>query len=173
MKKADGSSSTFLNHGVRQLEYFVAVAEERHFTKAAQRLMVSQSGLSASVRALERELGAALFTRTTRSVELTGAGRALLDRGDPHPGGRPRRARRGGGGAGPAARQPLGGHRAVRDRWTSARCWPGSGRARERRGAAAAGGFGGARPGRGGRAAGPGVRHAAGPAAGGRYGCCR
>ena len=62
----------------RQLEYFVAVAEERHFTKAAQRMMVSQSGLSASVRALERELGAALFTRTTRSVELTGAGRALL-----------------------------------------------------------------------------------------------
>jgi len=62
----------------RQLEYFVAVAEERHFTKAAQRMLVSQSGLSASVRALERELGAALFTRTTRSVELTGAGRALL-----------------------------------------------------------------------------------------------
>jgi len=63
---------------LRQLEYFVAVAEERHFTKAAQRMMVSQSGLSASVRALERELGATLFTRTTRSVELTGAGRALL-----------------------------------------------------------------------------------------------
>jgi DNA-binding transcriptional LysR family regulator len=63
---------------LRQLEYFVAVAEERHFTKAAARLLVSQSGLSASVRALERELGAALFTRTTRSVELTGAGRALL-----------------------------------------------------------------------------------------------
>ncbi|WP_254885966.1 LysR family transcriptional regulator [Streptomyces sp. NA02950] len=63
---------------LRQLEYFVAVAEERHFTKAAQRMMVSQSGLSASVRALERELGAPLFVRTTRSVELTGAGRALL-----------------------------------------------------------------------------------------------
>jgi DNA-binding transcriptional LysR family regulator len=63
---------------LRQLEYFVAVAEERHFTRAAQRMVVSQSGLSASVRSLERELGAALFTRTTRSVELTGAGRALL-----------------------------------------------------------------------------------------------
>lgn len=63
---------------LRQLEYFVAVAEDRHFTKAAQRMRVSQSGLSASVRALERELGATLFTRTTRSVELTGAGRALL-----------------------------------------------------------------------------------------------
>jgi DNA-binding transcriptional LysR family regulator len=63
---------------LRQLEYFVAVAEERHFTRAAQRMVVSQSGLSASVRALERELGATLFTRTTRSVELTGAGHALL-----------------------------------------------------------------------------------------------
>jgi DNA-binding transcriptional LysR family regulator len=63
---------------LRHLKYFVAVAEERHFTRAAQRLMVSQSGLSASVRALERELGAQLFVRSTRSVELTGAGRALL-----------------------------------------------------------------------------------------------
>ncbi|WP_419998604.1 LysR family transcriptional regulator [Streptomyces boninensis] len=63
---------------LRQLEYFVAVAEERHFTRAAQRMLVSQSGLSAAVRALERELGAPLFVRTTRSVELTGAGRALL-----------------------------------------------------------------------------------------------
>ncbi|MFJ2554772.1 MULTISPECIES: LysR family transcriptional regulator [unclassified Streptomyces] len=63
---------------LRHLEYFVAVAEERHFTRAAQRLMVSQSGLSASVRSLERELGAPLFVRSTRRVELTGAGRALL-----------------------------------------------------------------------------------------------
>ncbi|MYV54285.1 LysR substrate-binding domain-containing protein [Streptomyces sp. SID3212] len=63
---------------LRHLEYFVAVAEERHFTRAAHRLMVSQSGLSASVRALERELGAPLFVRSTRRVELTGEGRALL-----------------------------------------------------------------------------------------------
>ncbi|WP_055590646.1 LysR family transcriptional regulator [Peterkaempfera griseoplana] len=63
---------------LRHLEYFVAVAEERHFTRAARRLMVSQSGLSASIRALERELGTPLFVRTTRSVELTGAGHALL-----------------------------------------------------------------------------------------------
>ena len=64
---------------LRQLEHFVAVADERHFTRAAERLFISQSGLSASVRSLERELGADLFIRNTRRVELTEAGRALLD----------------------------------------------------------------------------------------------
>ncbi|MFI8368457.1 LysR family transcriptional regulator [Streptomyces sp. NPDC085466] len=63
---------------LRHLQHFVAVAEEQHFTRAAERLMVSQSGLSASVRALERELCAPLFVRTTRQVTLTEAGRALL-----------------------------------------------------------------------------------------------
>ncbi|MEU6340922.1 LysR substrate-binding domain-containing protein [Streptomyces sp. NPDC046977] len=63
---------------LRHLEHFVAVAEEHHFTRAAERLMISQSGLSASVRALEQELGAPLFVRSTRSVELTAAGEALL-----------------------------------------------------------------------------------------------
>jgi DNA-binding transcriptional LysR family regulator len=63
---------------LRQLTYFVAVADECHFTRAAKRLHVAQSGLSASVRALERELGAELFVRNTRQVRLTPAGTALL-----------------------------------------------------------------------------------------------
>jgi DNA-binding transcriptional LysR family regulator len=64
---------------LRQLEAFVAVAEERNFTRAAARLYVAQSGLSATIRALEQELHTALFSRTTRQVELTTAGAALLD----------------------------------------------------------------------------------------------
>ena len=63
---------------LRQLTVFVAVAEEASFTRAADRLHLVQSAVSASVRGLERELGAALFDRTTRRVELTDAGDALL-----------------------------------------------------------------------------------------------
>lgn len=63
---------------LRQMEYFVAVVEERHFTRAAELTRVSQSGLSAAIRTLEDELRTPLFRRTTRRVELTEAGRALL-----------------------------------------------------------------------------------------------
>jgi DNA-binding transcriptional LysR family regulator len=63
---------------LRHLEYFVAVAEEGHFTQAANRCHLSQSALSTSIHSLERELCCPLFVRTTRSVELTEAGRVLL-----------------------------------------------------------------------------------------------
>jgi DNA-binding transcriptional LysR family regulator len=62
---------------LRQLEHFIAVAEERHFTNAAARCHIAQSALSRSIRLLEPELGAALLVRTTRLVELTDAGRHL------------------------------------------------------------------------------------------------
>ncbi|SDL78848.1 DNA-binding transcriptional regulator, LysR family [Glycomyces sambucus] len=63
---------------LRQMEYLVALADERHFTRAAELTGISQSGLSAAIRSLEDELGTALFTRTTRRVEPTEAGFALL-----------------------------------------------------------------------------------------------
>jgi DNA-binding transcriptional LysR family regulator len=63
---------------LRHLATFVAVAEEGSFTRASSRLHVVQSAVSAGVRTLERELGAALFDRTTHRVELTDAGAALL-----------------------------------------------------------------------------------------------
>jgi DNA-binding transcriptional LysR family regulator len=78
------SSSEFdwylLSMNLDQLRYFVAVAEELHFRRAAERLHVSQPSLSLQVRMLEEQLGARLFSRTTRQVALTETGAVLLEK---------------------------------------------------------------------------------------------
>ncbi|KAA9166345.1 LysR family transcriptional regulator [Amycolatopsis acidicola] len=63
---------------LRQLEYFVTVAEEANFTRAAEKVHVAQPGVSAQIRRLERELGQELLDRSGRTVRLTEAGAAVL-----------------------------------------------------------------------------------------------
>ena len=66
---------------LRRLRYFLAVARERNFTRAAEQLHIAQPALSRQVRLLEQELGVALLHRTTHEFELTEAGAFLLERG--------------------------------------------------------------------------------------------
>src|SRR5205085_12491349 len=70
------SSEGFVN--LRQLEYFVAIAEEGSFTRAAERLFVAQPSLSQQMKSLERELGGQLLERLPKGVRLTAAGKVFL-----------------------------------------------------------------------------------------------
>jgi LysR family transcriptional regulator, transcription activator of glutamate synthase operon len=67
---------------LHQLRSFAAVARQRHFTRAAAELHIGQPAVSQHIRRLEAELGVALLTRTTRTVELTEAGRLMLERAE-------------------------------------------------------------------------------------------
>lgn len=69
--------------GLRRLRYFLTVAEDRNFTRAAERLHVAQPALSRQLRLLEQDLGVELMRRTTHTFELTDAGRYLVEHGRP------------------------------------------------------------------------------------------
>ncbi|WP_289707665.1 LysR family transcriptional regulator, partial [Escherichia coli] len=64
---------------LRQLRYFIAVAEEGHVTRAAERLGMQQPPLSQQIRAMEAEIGAVLFQRLPRGMALTESGQVLLE----------------------------------------------------------------------------------------------
>ena len=78
MSKTSCYNSWLWTRTYRALRYFVVVAEELSFTRAAERLYLSQPALSKQVRGLEQMLGAQLFDRDRRRVKLTAAGEALL-----------------------------------------------------------------------------------------------
>ncbi len=114
---------------LRQLEYFVAVAEEANFTRAAQRIHVAQPAVSAQIARLEKELGQPLLDRSHRTVRLTAAGEAALPFAQAGvAGGAPTCAR-------PSTRSPnssAGRSRSARSPPTTStwpRCWPRSTRA--------------------------------------------
>ena len=69
--------------GLRRLRYFLTVAEDRNFTRAAERLHIAQPALSRQLRLLEQDLGVELMHRTTHTFELTDAGRYLVEHGQP------------------------------------------------------------------------------------------